>query len=255
MKYALDKNIINVLVVTVIVALLDISGLPSVLLFKLKVFDINPLFISLFINFVIIASFVFLSKALLFPYWDFAFNKDFLQKGINEYGVVTLAVFVITTVAFYIGLKPYDYNPSVYKVMFEGIIYYIGVGFIEELYIRGLLLNAIELIFKKSKDSTLIAIVSSSVIFGLGHVFGALGSPLLVIVSKVIWTISLGLFLGVIYKKSNSLYLAILAHCVIDFSAIAFVYKQEFYYPSISLIIIIPLYLALGVYSIYLYKR
>lgn len=226
MKYVFDKNIIYVLVVTIIVAFLDISGLPSIVLFNVSIFDINPLFISLFINFIIIAGFIFLSKYLLFPSWDFAFNKEFLLKGIKEYGAVTVAIFIITTVAFYIGLKPYNYNPSVYKVLFEGIIYYIGVGFIEELYIRGLLLNALEINFKKRDNSTLLAIVSSSVIFGLGHIFGAIGSPLLVIVSKVIWTISLGLFLGVIYKKSNSLYLAIFAHCLIDFSAIAFVYKE-----------------------------
>jgi membrane protease YdiL (CAAX protease family) len=255
MKSIFNKEIIYVLIITIIVAIMDISGIPTIILFTPSLFDINPILLSLFINFIIIIGFIFLSKKLLFPSWDFAFNKKYLVEGIKKYGVVTLLIFIITTLAFYIGLKPLNYNPSVYKIIFEGIIYYIGVGFIEELYIRGLLLNVIEILFKKKNNSTLIAIIISSVIFGIGHVFGSIDSSLLVIVSKVIWTISLGLFLGVIYKKSNCLLLSIIAHSLIDFSAIAFVYKKDFYYPSVSLIIIIPLYIALGFYSIYVYKK
>ena len=84
---------------------------------------------------------------------------------------------------------PFDRQPSVVKVLVEGVIYYIGVAVIEELYVRGLLLNLIEKICAKRKNSTLIAVVLSSVIFGLGHIFGVLNQSLLVIVSKVVWTI------------------------------------------------------------------
>lgn len=38
------------------------------------------------------------------------------------------------------------------KVLVEGIIYYIGVAIIEELYVRGLLLNFIEKLFINSKN-------------------------------------------------------------------------------------------------------
>lgn len=255
MKSIFDKEILYVLIITIIVAIMDISGLPTTLFINISVFDINPIILSLFINFIIITGFIFLTKKIFFPSWDFAFNRKYFVEGIKRYGGITLFVFVITTSAFYIGLKPFDYQPSIYKIIFEGLIYYIGVGFIEELYIRGLLLNLIERLFVNKKDSTLISIIISSILFGLGHVFGSLGSSMLVIVSKVIWTISLGFFLGVIYKKSHSLLLSIVAHSLIDFSAIVFVYKKEFYYPEISLVIIIPLYLSLGVYSIHLYKK
>lgn len=255
MRRLFNKEIAYVLIITIIVAIMDISGLPTTLFINLSLFDINPIILSLFINFIFITGFIFLSKQLFFPSWDFAFNRKYLIEGIKRYGWITLFVFVITTLAFYIGLKPFDYIPSIYKIIFEGLIYYIGVGFIEELYIRGLLLNVIERLFKNKNNSTFISIIISSVIFGLGHIFGSIDSSILVIVSKVIWTISLGLFLGVIYKKSNSLLLSIIVHCLIDFSAIVFVYKKEFYYPTVSLIIIIPLYLSLGIYSIYLYKK
>lgn len=52
----------------------------------------------------------------------------------------------------------------------------MGVAVIEELYVRGLLLGLIEKMFEKRKNSTLIAVVSSVVIFGVGHIFGKLGN-------------------------------------------------------------------------------
>ncbi len=56
----------------------------------------------------------------------------------------------------------------------------------EELYVRGLLLNLVENMFIKNKNKTMMAIISSSVIFGLGHIFDVLGQPILIIITKVI---------------------------------------------------------------------
>ena len=61
------------------------------------------------------------------------------------------------------------------KVLIEGIIYYIGVAIVEELYVRGLLLNLIEKLCHNKRNKEIIAIILSSIIFGLGHIFGVLG--------------------------------------------------------------------------------
>ena len=100
-----------------------------------------------------------------------------------------------------VGLSPFDRQPSIEKVLIEGVVYYIGVAIIEELYVRGLLLNLIEKMMEKNKNSTLIAVVLSAVIFGVGHIFGMLSQPLLVIVSKVVWTIGMGIFFGMVYAQ------------------------------------------------------
>lgn len=47
----------------------------------------------------------------------------------------------------------------------------------------------------------MIAVVLSSVVFGLGHIFGVLDQPILVIVSKVVWAICMGMLFGMVYKK------------------------------------------------------
>ncbi len=69
----------------------------------------------------------------------------------------------------------------------------------------------------KKRNNTIIAIIVSSVIFGLGHIFGVLGQPLLVILTKVVWTIAMGIYFGTIYKKTNNnLWLPIILHFIIN---------------------------------------
>lgn len=125
--------------------------------------------------------------------------------GFKKYGIIGAMAAIAGFIAFYVGLSPFDCQPSIQKVFIEGVVYYIGVAIIEELYVRGLLLNLIEKMLAKRKNSTLIAAVLSAVIFGAGHIFGVLNQPLLVIISKVVWTIGMGMFFGMVYKKTNNL--------------------------------------------------
>ena len=88
------------------------------------------------------------------------------------------------TFAFCIGLTPFNNKPTIWRVLIEGIIYYIGVGIMEELYLRGLLQNIIEIWLGKRKNATLYAILIASLLFGLGHIFGALGQPIVTVIAK-----------------------------------------------------------------------
>lgn len=82
------------------------------------------------------------------------------------------------------------------------------------------MLNLIEKVFEKNSNRTQIAIIISSVIFGLGHIFGTLRQPILGIAAKVIWTVAMGLYFGAIYKKTNDLWLPIIIHFIIDICAL-----------------------------------
>ncbi len=148
-----------------------------------------------------------------------------------------------------------DYKPTVLKVLIEGIIYYIGVAIIEELYVRGLLLNIIGQICKKRKNNTTIAIIISSVIFGLGHIIGVIGQPALIIVTKVIWTIAMGMYFGTVYKKTNNIWIPIIIHFIIDICALPYCFTTMKNYADISLYIILPLYILLAIYSCKLMKN
>lgn len=249
------KELIVAGILTVLIAFMDISGLPCALFMNIEVLDIEPFYWALMCNFIIIGIIAFLTLKYLCPDWRLGLNAEGIAIGFKKYGIVGIAVGVLSGIAFFIGLRPFDYKPTFLKVLVEGIIYYIGVAIIEELYVRGLLLNFIEKLFINSKNKTMIAVVSSSVIFGLGHIFGVLGQPLLTIVAKVIWTVALGLYFGAIYKKVNNLWLPIILHFVINICALPYCFSTFKGYSDISLYIIVPVYVFLGIYSIYIMKK
>ena len=249
------KELITVGILTVLLAFMEISGMPCSLFMNIEVRDIEPIYWALMLNSVIIGIIAFLVLRCLCPSWKLGLGKKGLAAGFKKYGVVGVMVGIISGIAFYIGLQPFDYKPTIWKVLIEGIVYYFGVAIVEELYVRGLLLNFIEKLFITRKNKTAIAIISSSVIFGVGHVFGVLGQSILVIVAKVIWTIAMGVYFGVIYKKTENLWLPIILHFIIDICALPYCYTTMQGYSDISLYIILPTYILLGVYSLYAMKR
>ena len=243
------KELIVAGILTALLAFMDISGLPCSLFMNIEAWDIEPVYWALMLNFVIIGIIAFLTLRHFCPSWKLGLRKRGVIGGLIKYGSIGVAVGIISGIAFFIGLYPFDYKPTIWKVLIEGIVYYLGVAFVEELYVRGLLLNLIEKLFITRKNKAIIAIISSSVIFGAGHIFGVLGQPILVIVAKVIWTIALGLYFGVIYKKTENLWLPIILHFIIDICALPYCFTTMKGYSDISLYIIVPTYILLGIYS------
>lgn len=245
------RELILIAILTVLIAFMDISGIPSALFFYIQIADIEPVYFSLMINFMMIGVIAFLYLKFMCPDWKLGLGKDGLAGGLKKYGVVGISVALAGFVAFFVGLFPFDNHSSMAKVIVEGVVYYVGVAIIEELYVRGLLLRLIEKMFAKRKNSTLIAVVSSAVIFGLGHIFGTLGQPLLVIVSKVVWTVCMGIFFGMVYKKTENLWVPIIFHFLTNVCALPYQFSSISGYANITLYIIVPVYIVLGIYSIF----
>lgn len=245
---------IRIAILTVLIAFMDISGIPCSLFLEIRVADIEPIYFALMLNFALIAAIAYVYLRLLCPEWKIGFTTTGFAAGIKRYGIVGISVALVGFVAFYVGLMPLDSSPTAAKVIVEGVVYYIGVAVVEELYVRGLLLNLIEKLCKNEQNKT-IAVVLSSVAFGLGHIFGALGQPTFVIVSKVVWTIGMGLFFGTIYKKTNTLLLPIFFHFLINVCALPYCFSSVSGYANLTLSIILPVYLVLGVYSLIELKK
>lgn len=249
------RELILMSVLTVIIAVMDITGIPSAFFVNINIADIEPFYFTLMVNFVIIGIIAFIFIKRLCPEWRLGFTSKGLTDGLKRYGIIGVITAVIGFVAFYVGLKPFDRQPSAAKVLVEGVIYYIGVAIVEELYVRGLLLNIIERLFCKKQNSVLTAVILSSAIFGLGHIFGTLGQPLLTIISKVIWTVGMGMFFGMIYKKTNNLWLPIIIHFLINVCALPYCFSSVTRYANLTLYIIVPVYILLGIYSLIELKK
>lgn len=249
------KKLIAVGILTILSAFMDITGLPSLLLINIKILDIEPVYWALICNFIMIGIIAITALKLLCPDWKSGLDKNGISTGLKRYGIIGILVGIISGIAFYIGLKPFDYSPTGWKVLVEGILYYAGVAFVEELYIRGLLLNLIEKAVSGNENKTTTAIVVSSVIFGLGHIFGALGQPIIVITAKIIWTVAMGICFGAIYKKTNNLWIPVILHFIIDICALPYCFTTMQGYADISLYIILPAYIVLGTYGVFVMKR
>lgn len=234
---------------------MDISGLPSVLFVNIRLLDIEPFYWTFMFNFIVMILMTYIVLKFICPRWTLGLNQNGLIDGLKKYGMAGIIAGILSGVAFYVGLKPFDYHPTIWKVLIEGIIYYIGVAIVEELYIRGLLLNLIEKLCYQNRHHTEIAIISSSVIFGLGHIFGVLGQPVFIIITKIVWTIAMGIYFGVIYKKTDNLWLPIIIHFIIDICALPYCFSTLKGYSYVSLYMILPVYIALGIYSLFIMKK
>ena len=129
-------------------------------------------------------------------------------------------------------------------------VYYIGVGIIEELYLRGLLQNIIEKLLKSNRNAALYAVLCTSVLFGAGHAFGAMHLPVSIIMCKILWAAALGVYFGAVYCKTRNLWVPIILHTFIDFCGIPFCFTLESEYPPLAFIASLIVYLMLGIYGI-----
>ena len=249
------RELVLIAALTLLIAAMDITGIPSAFFVHIQAADIEPFYFTLMVNFLITGAVAFLYLRLLCPWWRLGFTKEGLAAGLKSYGVLGTAVALIGLVAFYVGLRPFDRQPSFAKVLVEGVLYYAGVAVVEELYVRGLLLNLLEKLFAPGRHSTLLAVLISSVVFGAGHIFGALGQPLLVIVSKVAWTVGMGMFFGMAYKKTGNLWLPVILHFLVDVCALPYCFSSMSGYADLTLFIIVPVYVALGAYSLIQLKK
>lgn len=248
------KTLIAIGILTVLIAFMDISGLPSTLFVDIELADIDPIYFALAINFIIIGVLAFVVLKLFAPDWRLGLRLNGLREGLCKFAVPGVLAGLVTAVGFCIGL-PFDSSPTIWKVIFEGIVYYAGVALVEELYVRGLFLNLVEDLAYKSSNRTNIAIAVSAVVFGLGHIPGMLGQDWLVIAFKVISTIGMGLYFGVAYKRSGNLWVPVIMHWFIDVCALPYCFTTFSGYPTISLVILIIVYTALGVYSVAMMVR
>lgn len=114
---------------------------------------------------------------------------------------------IISTVGLWNGI---DIKKSVSEIVFH-ILTMINVGFLEEMIFRGVLYKSME------KDNKKLAIIVSSITFGIGHIVNLLnGADLIPTLVQICYAISLGFLFVTIFNKSKSLVPCIIAHIVIN---------------------------------------
>ena len=69
------REFIYIAVLTLVVAFMDITGIPSVFFVNIQVADIDPIYFTLMVNFLIIGVTACLFLRILCPKWEIGFRK------------------------------------------------------------------------------------------------------------------------------------------------------------------------------------
>lgn len=242
---------ISAVILTLLMTFMEMTGIPCALFLNIHILDINPIYFALMLNFIIAFIICWLWKRFLCKEWSFGLHKQGVVDGCKKYTLPVLIATILVAIAFCVGLVPFDNTPTALRVIIEGIVYYIGVAIMEELYLRGLLQNILEKCLGNRKNASLYAVLIASVLFGLGHIFGALSQPVPTIICKTIWAIALGVCFGAVYVNTRNLWVPIILHFIINLCGIPFCFSTSTSYPTVALITCLVLYSLLAIYSLH----
>jgi membrane protease YdiL (CAAX protease family) len=199
------------LVITGLTAGIYMSGMPFVLL-NYKIANNNVFFI---VNVIFASLFCFFATKLFYPNWNFGLNFNNFRIGLLIYGYPAIIGSVIIVIAGYFIYRPLDKLPLKGEIIVWVVIYYFLVAIVEELFLRGLLLNTLVKLFN---NKIILAVIVSGIIFALGHIPGMFHVNIGVALIRIIGVLALGVFLGCIYIKSGNLCVVIFLHWIINMS-------------------------------------
>lgn len=121
----------------------------------------------------------------------------------------------------------------------------LEVGFIEEILFRGFLYKVIE------KDNKKLAIIITSITFGIGHIVNLLnGVDLIPTLIQIIYSIAIGYLFVKVLIKSKSLWPCIITHSLLNALSIFSSQNTLIFYISSILMLVISIS-----YSFYLNKN
>ncbi|MBR4309362.1 MAG: CPBP family intramembrane metalloprotease [Oscillospiraceae bacterium] len=213
------KELIVLSILSIVIGGMYLSCMPFALV-EMNLADITEGIIPATLNMLLCILITFLTLKIFRVKYPLGFTKDRLAHGLIKSLPVAAAMLVFFATAIAITVYPLNSTPSFLRIVVEGIIYNFTVGFMEELLLRGLVLNAFEGILAKSKHKTAFAIMISSVFFAAGHIPSVIGQGTGMIMFRFFYPLALGIYFGYLYKKYNNIWVPIIIHAALDFAGI-----------------------------------
>jgi membrane protease YdiL (CAAX protease family) len=190
--------------------------------------------------------------------------------GLANLGLTVIAIIMLTVMGWWkvVGFRPTDkpatllyflvpflpmvinFIPGVevtsFSLFAEILVTTLMVGFVEETFFRGLMLNSL-----KARGVWRAAIITS-VLFGLTHAMNMLtGKSVAEDVAQIFYAMAIGFAYAALVLKKGILWPLILAHFLIDF--INFLQKPGFTYPAFwNMLIVIGISVLFTAYGLFL---
>ena len=111
-----------VVMLTLIMTFMEMSALPAALFCNVRIMDIDPIYITLMVNFLLAFAICWICRKTVIKDWQFGLQLEGILPGLKKYGIPAVIATVIVAVAFCIGLMPFDNKPTVWRVLVEGIV-------------------------------------------------------------------------------------------------------------------------------------
>lgn len=102
-----------VVILTLIMTFMEMSALQAASFCNVKIKDINPIYITLMLNFLLAFAIYWMCKKIFIKDWWLGLQFKGILSGLKKYGLPTVIATVIVTIAFCIGLTPFDNKPTI----------------------------------------------------------------------------------------------------------------------------------------------
>lgn len=145
------------------------------------------------------------------------FTKKGIIMGTFIYGAMCWIYIILNYIA---GISEIDrtfIEAMPYLILFFFMC--LGIGFVEEMLFRGLILNYLRKVLENKKYGIILAVILSSLIFGGCHLFNLISRPHMVVstITQVIYASIIGAYFAVVYIKSGNILSPIILHTIFDF--------------------------------------
>ena len=169
-------------------------------------------------------------------------------------GLVLLAYWV--PVSAYAVTGNFDFsisNPVLLSVL---ILFFLALGFLEEIAFRGLILSALVRVRGSTSGGPIKSVLVSALFFGGMHViYITSGTPLPALPLQILETFFLGIFLGALVLHGSSIYPAALFHGIVNLAAFLNLQANAFDgVPTSSWLLICLLMLPIALFGLYLLR-
>ena len=210
------KDIIVTWILAIVITVMFIGNLPLGLFIKCEPFGLEEWMVPYFLNTAICIPIILMVLKIFKVPLDLKITKAGTGKGIKQTALVFVIYLAMVLVSCIINYAPFTARPNIMRVFLQCGLLYIPVAILEEMLLRGLVLNIFAEMFRKSKHKVLIAVVVSSALFAAGHIPSVIGIGTIAILSRLITTLGVGMYFGYLYKKTNTLLVPIIYHYIID---------------------------------------
>ncbi|MDE7106657.1 MAG: CPBP family intramembrane metalloprotease [Anaeroplasmataceae bacterium] len=183
-------------------------GVTYPLLYKLPFYWASAIKYTITLVVVIAVCFIVYHKI------PFTLQCKGLFKGLFTVGLVGL---ICAVMAFIFSYDKPDITPTV-SIIIGFIFYNLAIAVSEEFLFRGVMFTQMLDSWKNKKNFIWVAIILSSIIFGLRHFLNLITTPntLVTTIGQVLFTFMAGFYLCAVYLRTRNIWVCIIIHFLED---------------------------------------